>query len=210
MAFTLRYYQQDAVNASIEHVKKRLDPCCLELATGAGKSLVVANLALFFQQAAPKKRVLCIAPSRELVEQNTEKFRAYGYPASIFCASAGYKCLRSQVIFASPQTAIGDVDRIARLGVSAIIIDEAHGMTPTMIELIERIKGYEENGIKPNEKMRIIGMTATPYRLNTGYIYAIDATTENHIHYDESKAINPFFNRLVYRITAGELVAQGF
>ncbi len=210
MAFTLRYYQQDAVNAAIKHVKKRLDPCLLECATGSGKSLVVANLAIFFQQAAPKKRVLCIAPSRELVEQNTEKFRAYGYPASIFCASAGYKCLRSQVIFASPQTAIGEVDRIARLGVSAIIIDEAHGMTPTLIELIERIKGYEENGIKPNEKMRIICMTATPYRLNTGYIYAIDATTENHIHYDESKAINPFVNRLVYRITAGELVAQGF
>ena len=74
-------------------------------------------------KAAPEKKVLCMAPSRELVLQNAEKYRAYGYPASVYCASAGSKCLRHQVIFASPQTAIKQIEKIAHMGVSAIIID---------------------------------------------------------------------------------------
>ena len=210
MKFTLRYYQQDAVDAVIAHVKKRLSPCLIELATGAGKSLVVAELATFFAKVAPSKKVLCIAPSKELVTQNAEKYELTGNHASIFCASAGRKCLRSQVIFASPQSALGTIDKIAHMGVSAIVIDEAHGMTNTMKAIIERVLNYEINGKLVNEKCRIVGMTATPYRMGSGYIYAIDATGDIEIHHDEKKAIDPFFSKLLYRITAGELVGEGF
>ena len=41
----LRDYQQDAVNAAIAHMKKSTEPSLLELATGAGKSLIVAAIA---------------------------------------------------------------------------------------------------------------------------------------------------------------------
>lgn len=210
MGFTLRPYQQDAVDAVIAHVKKRLSPCLLELATGAGKSLIVAELAKFFAKAAPSKRVLCIAPSKELVEQNAEKYALTGNHASIYCASAGKKCLRSQVIFASPQSALGTIEKIARMGVSAIIIDEAHGITPTMRKLIEVVLEFEIKGIKANDKCRIIGMTATPYRMGTGYIYAIDATGEDEIHHDETKTVDPFYSKLLYKITAGELVSDEY
>jgi DNA repair protein RadD len=210
MSFTLRYYQQDAVDAAIAHVKKRLSPSLLELATGAGKSLIVAELAKFFAKAAPTKRVLCIAPSKELVEQNAEKYALTGNQASIYCASAGKKCLRSQVIFASPQSALGTIDKIAHMGVSAIIIDEAHNVTPTMKKLIDAVLNYEIRGKLVNAKCRIIGMTATPYRMGTGYIYAIDATNGDEIHYDENKSIEPFYSKLLYKITAGELVNQDF
>jgi DNA repair protein RadD len=211
MKMTPRYYQQEAVDAVIAHVKKRLSPCLIELATGSGKSLIVALLAKFFAKAAPNKRVLCIAPSKELVEQNHERYtQNYGEHASIYCSSSGSKCLRSQVIFASPQSALKSVDKVARMGVSAIIIDEAHGMTPSIIKLIEGILEFEINGKKANDKCRIIGMTATPYRMGTGYIYAVDAVDDNEIHHDESKAIDPYFNKLLYRVTAGQLVYEGF
>lgn len=211
MEFKLRYYQQEAVDAAIAHVKKRLSPALLELATGAGKSLVVSELARFFQQVAPQKIVLCIAPSKELVVQNFERYTGnYGLQASMYCASAGRKCLRSKVIFASPQSAVGAIEKIAHKGVSAIIIDEAHGTTNTMQKLVDAVLNYEINGIKVNEKCRIIGMTATPYRMNTGYIYAIDSTDELEIHHDESKAVKPFYSKLLYRITAGELVANNY
>lgn len=210
MAFTLRPYQQEAVDAVVEHIRRRLSPCLLELATGAGKSLIVAELAAYMAKAAPNKRVLCIAPSKELVEQNAAKFQSYGYQTSIYCASAGSKCLRHQVIFASPQTALKSIDKIAHMGVSAIIVDEAHGITPTMLELIKRVQEYELNGQRINELLRVIGMTATPYRMGTGYIYAADYTMDPPLHYDEEKAIDPYYSRLVYRVTAGELVSQGF
>lgn len=206
-----RPYQQDAINAVIMHVKKRLSPCLLACATGSGKSLIVAELAEFFSSVAPTKRVLCIAPSKELVEQNFDRYTIdYGNPASIYCASAGKKCLRSQVIFASPQSALKSIEKIARMGISAIIIDEAHGITPSLLKIIDAVLNFEIAGKKANEKCRIIGLTATPYRMGTGYIYAIDATGEEEIHHDETKAVDPFFTKLLYEITAGELVEQGY
>lgn len=98
----------------------------------------------------------------ELVEQNAEKFQAYGYQTSIYCASAGSKCLRHQRISASPQTALKSIGKIAHMGVSAIICDEAHGITKSMLELIKRVQEYELNGQRINELLRVIGMTATP------------------------------------------------
>lgn len=210
MKWTLRYYQKDAVDAVIAHVKKRLSPCLIECATGSGKSLIVAELAKFFSGAAPSKRVLCIAPSKELVEQNAAKYALTGNQSSVYCASAGKKCLRSQVIFASPQSALGTIDKIAHMGVSAIIIDEAHGMTNTMKKLIDSVLSYTIKGKLVNDKCRIIGMTATPYRMGTGYIYAIDSAGEEEINLDEDRAIEPFYSKLLYRITAGELVNESF
>ena len=210
MAFELRDYQQEAVDAVKLHVRKKTSPCLLELATGAGKSVIVAELARFFATAAPHKRVLCIAPSKELVEQNHSKYLAYGFPASIFCSSAGKKSLRQQVIYASPLTAIKQIEAIARLGISAIIIDEAHNDTQTVRDIVEGVRNYVEKGRQLNEKVRVIGMTATPYRMGTGFIYGIDASGDEEIYYDESSAINPYYSRLVYRVTAGYLISRGY
>lgn len=211
MSFELRGYQQEAVDSVIEHIKKRLSPCLIECATGSGKSLMVSAIAKYLNSVAPGKRVLCIAPSRELVLQNHSKYVTwYKEPASIYCSSAGSKELRHQVIFASPLTAMKNIRIIAHLGVSGIIIDEAHGVTPTMLELIKQVQEYEVNGTKPNENVRVIGMTATPYRTGTGYIYAKDCTGENEILHDDSKARDPYYSRLLYRVSAGELVEQGY
>ncbi|AUR94121.1 helicase superfamily 1/2 ATP-binding domain protein [Vibrio phage 1.191.O._10N.286.52.B4] len=211
MKLTARPYQEDAIEAVIAHVKKRLSPCVIELPTGSGKAFVVSKLAGFFQSVAPKKKVLCIAPNRELVEQNHETYTVeYEYPASIYCASAGIKCMRHQVIFCSPQSALKQIDKIAHMGVSAIIIDECQMITESVKKLIKSVLEYEIYDKKINEKCRIIGTTATPYRMGTGYIYAIDATGEEDIHLDETKAVDPYFTKLVYRIGTGELIADKY
>jgi DNA repair protein RadD len=76
--YQLRDYQQDAVNAALDWITKSIEPCLLELATGAGKSLIVASLARAIHQKSGKK-ILCMAPSKELVEQNGQKYKDYGY-----------------------------------------------------------------------------------------------------------------------------------
>jgi len=210
MIYKPRPYQQAAIDAVIGHVKRKTGPCLIAAATGSGKSVIVSELARFFASVAPKKRVLCIQPSKELCDQNLEKYLSYGYPASLFCASAGSKCLRHQVIFASPLSAIKQIDKIARLGISAIILDEAHGISQTIKDIVSGIRDYSERGITPNKNVRVVGLTATPYRMGTGYIYAMDATGDEVIHHDEDKAINPYFERLVYNITASELLELGF
>ncbi|MGL4735725.1 MAG: DEAD/DEAH box helicase family protein [Enterovibrio sp.] len=210
MKYDPRYYQKDAHDSAIEYVKRNTAPCLLMLATGGGKSVIAAMLARTLARLAPNKKILCIAPSKELVEQNAEKFRATGSACSIFCASAGSKCLKEQVIFASPQSLLKAVDIVARAGVSAIIIDEAHGMTATMKKIVERVISYEADGKVINPHCRVIGMTATPYRTGEGYIYAIDATGKEDVVLPASQAKKPFFHKLLYKITTEELIEKEY
>ena len=54
-------------------------------------------------------------------------------------------------------------------------------------------------------------MTATPYRTGTGYIYRVDATDyKNEIIHDDSRAISPYFNKLIYSVKAGDLLGSGY
>ncbi|MDX1452259.1 MAG: DEAD/DEAH box helicase [Oleiphilaceae bacterium] len=198
MKITPRDYQQDAHDAAIEWIKKSIEPCLIEAPTGAGKSIIVALLAnTIFKMS--KKRILCLAPTSELVTQNRAKYLLTGEPASMFSASAGRKELKHPVVFGSPGTVKNSVEKF-RDGYAAVIVDEAHGITPTLMEIIRVMR-------EGNPKLRVIGLSATPYRLGTGYIYAS--------HYergfnDEDCCIEPYFTQLVYSIDARMLIARGY
>lgn len=193
----LRPYQQAAFDAAISHIKTCLDPCVIEAATGAGKSHIIAALAQWVNKKSGKK-VLCLAPSKELITQNHEKYLHTGNPASIYCASIN-KSMAHDVIFGSPVTVLNAIEKFTA-NISAVVIDECHGITPTIKKIIEQIQ------VK-NKKLRVVGLTATPYRLGSGYIYQYD---ENNKPISEFETKNPYFNRLVYRITAHELIEMGF
>ena len=194
---SLRPYQQAAFDAAINYIKKCFEPCVIEAATGAGKSHIIAEIAHWINKNAAKK-VLCLAPSKELVGQNHSKYLATGNPASIYCASIN-KSLAHDVVFGSPQTVKNDLKKFGD-NFACIIIDECHGITPTVKAIIADI-------IKKNPRCRVIGLTATPYRTKDGYIYQYD---ENGKAIIEEQCKNPYFNKLVYRITAHELIGMGF
>lgn len=195
---TLRDYQQAAVDAAIAHMKKSLMPGLLELATGAGKSHIVAAIAQWVHQSADK-RVLCLQPSKELTEQNFEKYIATGNRASIFSASAGSKCMRWPVVYGTPGTVKNSLSRFGdQFG--AVILDESHGLTPTIRMIIDSIR-------EKNPRLRVIGLTATPYTMMGGYIYQYDIDGS---FVPEDQARDPYFNNLLYRITTRELIDMGF
>lgn len=197
--YQLRNYQNEACNATMEWVRKSVEPCLIELPTGAGKSLVVAELAKRLYEISGGKSVMCLAPQKELVIQNREKYLLTGEPASIYSASAGAKCLRHPVVFGSPQTVKNAAHRLGS-NYCAVIIDEAHGLTPTIKFIIDKMK-------ESNPKLRIIGLSATPYRLGDGYIYQTD---HNDKPVFEGSTKNPYFAKQVYRLTAHYLIQQGF
>lgn len=97
--YTLRPYQQDSVNATLHYFRKHNSPAVLALPTGAGKSLVVAELARI-----ARGRVLVLTHVKELVEQNHAKYESYGLKAAIFSAGLGRKETDQQVVFASVQS----------------------------------------------------------------------------------------------------------
>jgi len=198
MTFKLRPYQQAAVDATTSFISKCHDSCLLELATGAGKSLIVAEVAKWVKEKSNKK-VLCLAPSKELVMQNREKYLAYGEPASIFSASAGKKELQHCVVFGSPLSVLNSIESFGAQ-FSAVVIDEAHEITPTIKKIIDHIKTH-------NPMLRVIGLTATPYRMKTGYIYRLD---QNGDAVPEEQTCDPYFAKLLYQVKTQELIDQDF
>ena len=95
----LRNYQRDAVNATLKHFRGERSPAVIVLPTGAGKSLVIAELARL-----AKGRVLVLAHVRELVEQNYEKFLNCSDNAGIFSAGLQRKEVSQKTIFGSIQS----------------------------------------------------------------------------------------------------------
>ena len=193
-----RPYQQEAIDSILNWIKKSTEPCLMEGSTGCGKSIIIAQLAKWIEENTGKK-VLCLAPKAELTEQNHEKYTSYDMPASIYAASIE-KSLRHNVVFGMPQTVKNSIRRFSEGDFAAVIIDECHAITPTIKAIIEEMKAGNPN-------LRVIGLSATPYRMSSGYIYAYD---ENGDPVPSDQTNDPYFHSMVYRITAPFLIEQGF
>jgi DNA repair protein RadD len=195
----MRPYQKQAHDEAIAWVRKNVESCVLELPTGAGKSIIVAEIANTLHQVSKGKHVLCIVPSKELLEQNAEKIRATGNDVSLFSASVGETCLKHPLVVGTPVSIKNQIERFGSQ-FCAVIIDECHRITPTVIHIIEQLQVF-------NERLRVIGLSATPYRMNTGYIYKYD---ERHVALNENKSREPYFHKLIYKVTARDLISQGY
>jgi DNA repair protein RadD len=195
----MRPYQQQAHDDCIAWVRKNTAPCVLELPTGAGKSIIVAEIANSLNKVSKGKHVLCIVPSKELLEQNADKIIATGNQVSLFSASVGETCLANPLVVGTPVSIKNQLERFGSQ-FCAVIIDECHKITPTVIHIIDQLQVFNEN-------LRIIGLSATPYRMSTGYIFKHDL---RGVALHESKTRNPYFDRLIYKITARELIQQGY
>ncbi len=199
---SLRPYQQAAVDAAVEWMKRSLAPACIEAATGAGKSHIIAEVARIIH-GQTGKRVLCLAPSAELITQNHGKYLASGHRASMFSASAGAKELRYSVVFGSPLTVKNRISAFCRSGndgYALVVIDECHGLTPTVQGIIEEMR-------RGNPNLRVLGLTATPYRLGSGWIFR--EGPDGKIN-GEDTAREPYFAKCVYKVGARDLIDQGF
>jgi DNA repair protein RadD len=165
----------------------------------SGKSHIIGALAETLNKISKGKKILCLAPSAELVIQNREKYLATGKPASIFSSSAGGACLRHPVVFGTPGTVKNKIQRFSG-EFCAVIIDEAHKIAPTIKTIIQSMR-------ECNDKLRVIGLSATPYRLGSGYIYSMDE--QGNVN-DESKAREPYFLAKVFTVSARDLLSRGF
>ncbi|WLI74632.1 DEAD/DEAH box helicase [Halomonas alkalicola] len=200
---SLRPYQQEAVRRVIEHFRGSDDPAAVVLPTGSGKSLVIAELARL-----ARGRVLVLAHVRELVEQNHAKYLAYGLAADIF--SAGLKRKRKesarQVVFGSVQSVVRSLESFAapdhpRGPFTLLVIDECHRVSPpedaSYRRVIEALRAA-------NPRLKVLGLTATPYRLGQGFIY------HRHHHGMVRGDDDCFFRDCVFEQPLRLMVKQGY
>lgn len=199
----LRPYQAAACEAALVELRASVEPCLIDAAPAAGKSFIIAHVAGELHRISGGKRVLCLAPNSKLVRQNHEKFLMTGERASIFSASAGQKSTRHVVVFGTPGTvknAISRFTRPGREGYCAVIVDECHGLTPTIRAIIDAMR-------EANPNLRVLGLSGTPFVLGKGYIYRIDL--DGRANGDDT-CRDPYFTKCVYRVSAREMLDGGF
>jgi DNA repair protein RadD len=150
MKYKLRPYQQEASDAAVKFFKsKEQYNALMVLATGAGKSLCIADIAYRLGG-----KVLILSPSKEILEQNYAKLKSYGVEdIAIYSASCGCKEI-ARITFATIGSIIRKKDEFKKF--KAIIIDEC--------DTVNAKEGmYKE--FLTHVKRKVLGLTATPYRL---------------------------------------------
>jgi DNA repair protein RadD len=193
--YQLRPYQKAAVEATLRHFQREREPAVVVLPTGAGKSLVIAELARI-----AKGRVLVLAHVKELVEQNHAKYEGYGLEAGIYSAGLDRKDESAKVIFGSIQSVARARDGFFK-AFSLLVIDECHRVSldeDTQYAVV--IKKLRE----VNPALCVLGLTATPYRLGMGWIY------QTHCRGMIRTTEERFFKKCVFELSLGYLIRNGY
>lgn len=175
----LRPYQADAVDATWNYIRNnpKKNPC-LRLPTAAGKSVILGKIA---DDAVVKwrGRVLVLAHRKELVAQNVDKIRRINPALKVGIYSAGLDSRETDapVIVAGIQSVYTRAAELGRFDI--IVIDEAHLIPP---EGDGQYRRFLREAQAINPKLRVIGLTATAFRLD-GPICRADGIL-NEICYD--------------------------
>ena len=187
----LRDYQQAAVEAVYAHLREREDNPLVVIPTGGGKTPVIASICRD-AVALWQGRVVVLAHVKELLEQAVCRIDAMapGLGVGVYSAGLGRRDLQHPVTVAGIQSIW---QRAGDLGpVDLVIVDEAH-LIPTGEEE-GRYRQFLADAKLVNPHMRVIGLTATPFRMRTGMICSSEG----------------ILNRICYEVGVRSLIDRGF
>lgn len=189
-ALTLRPYQAEAVDAIYTHLRAREDNPLVVIPTGGGKTPVMAKLC---SDAVTRwnGRVLILSHVKELIEQTAGTLgrMAPQLRVGLFSAGLNRRDTNHPVIVAGIQSVFR---RAAELDAfNLIIIDEAHMIPPEGDGMYQTFL-REARIVNPH--LRVIGLTATPYRMTSGMICQPDH----------------FLNHICFQVGVKELIRDGY
>lgn len=194
--YKLRPYQQEAVEATLSHFRAEKSPAVIVLPTGAGKSLVIAELARL-----ARGRVLVMAHVRELVEQNHAKYLSFDLEAGIYSAGLNRKEMDHKVIFGSIQSIARAPEEFFE-NFSLVVIDECHRVSldgeTQYLQVVAKLN-------KHNPGLCVLGLTATPYRLGLGWIYQYHKQ-KKLIRTDEDR----IFKKCIYELSIRYMIKNSY
>lgn len=186
----LRSYQQEAVDSIWRYFEIKSGNPCVAMPTGTGKSLVIAGFLESIYRLYPTQKVLVLTHVKELIQQNCEKLLAMwpSAPAGVYSAGLGRKDVHDRIIFAGIASVAKHADKFGC--VHLVIIDEAHLVSPSEETMYQTFLAAL---CVANPYVKVVGLTATPWRLGQGKI------TEDGIFTDVCFDITSMgaFNRLI-------------
>ena len=202
----LRYYQREAIDAIFEYWRENDGNPLVDMATGTGKSITMATLTQEIVTGWQDLRVLNVAHREELVEGNLgELLGIWPFaPTGIYAAALGRRDRHSQIIFGQIQTIWNKADEICGVvrdkdgnivssnPIDLLEIDEVH-LVPRDAETM--YGKFIADLLAINPDMKIVGFTATIYRLDSGRL-------------DEGD--DRMFDKVVYTYGIAQGVEDGF
>lgn len=192
----LRPYQQNAVNALFQYQKDRPnESCVIVIPTGGGKTLVMAEIINRFFSANSECRGMLLSHVKELLEQSENTCNRIADQTvvsknDIGVYSSGMKRKEvKRLTIAGIQSIHRKADLFGKL--DFILIDECHLISPNAETMYQR---FIQAAKIRNPNIVIAGLTATPYRLQSGIIFGPGKT----------------FNNCCYAIGVKDLISGGY
>ena len=189
---TLRPYQEAAITSIYGYFQTHTGNPLVVIPTAGGKSLVMASFIEGVLKAWPDQRILIVTHVRELIAQNYAEMIGLwpDAPAGIYSAGLGKREAHARILFAGIQSIHR---RAAEIGhTDLVLIDEAHlipGKSSTMYRrFLDALKGI-------NPALKVIGLTATPFRLDCGMLH---------------EGQNALFTDIAFEAPVRELIDAGY
>ncbi|CAB4122341.1 SSL2 DNA or RNA helicases of superfamily II [uncultured Caudovirales phage] len=192
MSLNLRAYQTAAINGIYNYFAAETGNPLVVIPTAGGKSLVMASFIEGVLKSYPDQRILIVTHVRELIEQNhAELIKLWPQaPAGIYSAGLKKREISAQILFAGIQSIHKHVYGVQQCDL--VLIDEAH-LIPRSSNTMYR--SFLDGLKRLNPMLKVIGLTATPYRLDSGRLH------------EGEEAI---FTDIAYEVTVRELIDDGY
>jgi DNA repair protein RadD len=183
MTLQLRPYQRAAIDAIYDYFAVATGHPLLVLPTASGKSLVAAAFIQEVLAQWPDERIIILTHVRELISQNfAELIRLWPEaPAGVYSAGLNRRDVQAQILFAGIQSVHRKAYAIQRADL--VLVDEAHLVPRTANATYRRFLG---DLTRINPQLKVIGLTATPYRLDSGMLHTGPDALFDDIAFEDS------------------------
>ncbi len=193
MAYELRWYQSEAIDAIYQYFSASDGNPLVCVSTGGGKSIIIADFIHGVLKHWSDQRFLILSHVKEIIEQNHEKIVTLWpeAPTGIYSASMKSRDTDAQVLFASIQSVHKRAEQLGHFDL--LLIDEVHTLNSERSESM--YTGFINSLREINPALKIVGFTATPYRMKQGLL---------------TEGKNPLFDEIVYETDIQRLIDDGF
>lgn len=191
MTVSLRPYQSASIEALYTYFANNTGNPLIVLPTGAGKSLTLAGFIRGAVETYPTTRIVVLTHVKELIEQDAKAIIRYWNeaPIGIWSAGVGLK-QKAQITVAGIQSVHTMPAKFG--GTDLVIVDEAHLIPRNADTMYGRfLAGLRHH----NPALKVIGLTATHYRMDSGLL----TDGENRI-----------FTDIAYEAHVGDLIKEGY
>ena len=168
-----RDYQRRAIDSLYAYFEHRTGNPLLIMPTGAGKSLVPAIFCQEVLARWPDQRFMVLAHVKELLQQNYEKIVTVWpeAPVGLYSAGLGKRQPNRSIVVAGIQSVYRKPHVFGWRDI--VFIDECHLLSPDSESMYQQLL----TGLRAtNPALKVIGLTATAYRLKTGALHQAEGS----------------------------------